>query len=163
MTPRRLLILGALAVVALVTSLLLSNQRSPHQEAAAALYPQLKDQLNAVTTVRIFKTGDTPAVELSRKETAWILSERGVYPADTAKVRKLLLALSQAKPVEEKTSNPQNYAALGVDDLSNAAASGVRVELDGIATSVKLIVGKNGPGAQSAYVRRAGEPASWLI
>ena len=64
------------------------------------------------------------------------------YPADAAKVRKLLLALAEAKPVEEKTSNPANYAALGVEDVSSADATGVRVELEGTAQPVNLIVGK---------------------
>lgn len=164
MTPRRLLILGALAIVALVTSLLLSNQRSSsHREAPAALYPDLKNQINSVSAVRIFKAGDIRAVELSRKDAGWTVSERQGYPADTAKVRRLLLALTQAAPVEEKTSNPENYAALGVEDVSNATATGVRVELDGLAKPVNLIVGKSGSGTQSAYVRRADEPASWLI
>lgn len=164
MTPRRLLILGALAAGALVTSLLLSNQRSSsHQQASAALYPDLQEQINSVSAVRIFKASDTRAVELSRKDAGWIVSERSGYPADTVKVHKLLLALAQAKPLEEKTSNPGNYAALGVEDASSATATGVRVELDGAAKPVNLIVGKSGSGAQSAYVRRAGEPASWLI
>lgn len=164
MTPRRLLILGALAIIALVASLLLSNQRSPsHQASTATLYPQLREQINSVNAVRLFKAGDARAVELLHKDAGWIVSERNGYPADTAKVRKLLLALAQAKPVEEKTSNPQNYPALGVEDVSGATATGVRVELDGAAAPVNLIVGKSGSGAQSAYVRRAGEPASWLI
>lgn len=163
MTPRRLLILGALAIVALVASLLLSNQRSASHQEMAALYPQLKAQINSVNAVRIFKAGDTRAVELLHKGADWIVSERYGYPADAAKVRKLLLSLAQAKPVEEKTSNPQNYAALGVEDVSSATATGVRVELDGIDKPVNLIVGKSGSSAQSAYVRRAGEPASWLI
>lgn len=164
MTPRRLLILGALAIVALVASLLLSNQRSPSRQASTAmLYPQLQEQINSVNAVRLFKAGDARAVELLRQDTGWIVSESAGYPADTAKVRKLLLALAQAKPVEEKTSNSQNYATLGVEDMSGATATGVRVELDGAATPVSLIVGKSGSGAQSAYVRRAGEPASWLI
>lgn len=164
MTPRRLLILGALAIGALVVSLVLSNQRSSsHQKPTTALYPQLKEQINSVKAVRLFKPGDTRAVELMQHDSGWIVSESHGYPADTAKVRKLLLALAQAKPVEEKTSNPQSYAALGVEDVSDAAATGVRVELEGVAAPVNLIVGKSGPGAQATYVRRAGEPASWLI
>lgn len=164
MTPRRLLILGAAAVVVLVGALLLSNPRSSaDQKPAGALYPDLKEQVNAVTAVRIFKAGDTQAVEVQRKDAEWNVTERSGYPADVAQVRKLLLALAQAKPVEEKTSNPENYATLGVEDVSDAKATGVRIELAGTPTPVNLIVGKSGGGANSTYVRRVGEPASWLV
>lgn len=164
MTPRRLLILGAVAVAALVGALLLSNPRSAGgQKADGALYPELKDQVNSVTGVRIFKAGDAQAVEIQRKDGQWNVTEREGFPADAAKVRKLLLALMQAKPIEEKTSNPENYATLGVEDVSHEKATGVRVELEGVAKPVNLIVGKSGGGANSTYVRRAGEPASCLI
>ena len=164
MTPRRLLILGAAAVVVLVGALLLSNPRSSaDQKSAGALYPQLKEQVNAVTAVRIFKAGDAKAVEVQRKDAEWNVVERSGYPADVAKVRKLLLALAQAKPLEEKTSNPQNYPTLGVEDVSDAKATGVRIELEGTPKAVNLIVGKAGSGANSTYVRRVGEPASWLV
>ena len=39
----------------------------------------------------------------------------------------------------------------------------MRIELVGPPKPVNLIVGKPGIGAQSSYVRRAGEPQSWLI
>lgn len=164
MTLRRLLILGATAVVALVGALLLSNPRqSEEQKPAGTLYPELEQQVNTVTAVRIFKAGDAPAVEVQRKDAEWNVVQRSGYPADVAKVRKLLLALAQAKTLEQKTSNPEHYPTLGVEDLSNVKATGVRVELQGTPQPVNLIVGKAGNGANSSYVRRAGEPASWLI
>src|SRR5437868_10925881 len=99
MTPRRLMILGGAAIVALVAALLLSTPRSADRKAADALYPGLKDQLNSVTAVRIFKAGDARAVEVHRKDSRWSVAERADYPADVSKVRKLLLALAEAKPV----------------------------------------------------------------
>ena len=60
-------------------------------------------------------------------------------------------------PIPGATSN------LGVEDTSAAAASGVRIELVGPPKPVNLIVGKPGVGAQSSYVRRAGEAQSWLV
>lgn len=163
MTSRRLLFLGAAAIAALAAALLLSNPHSSaDQKTAGALYPSLKDQIDSVNAVRIFKAGDARAVELVRKDAVWTVSERSDYPADPAKVRRLLLALVQAKPVEEKTSTPENYPTLGVEDVSNATATGVRLELEGATPPVNLIVGKSA-GANAVYVRRAGEPASWLV
>jgi hypothetical protein len=164
MSSRNLSILGLIAVLALVAGVWLANRQAttPTVESAG-LYPQLKDQLDSVTAVRIVKAGGTPAVELKRGDGGWTVSERNGYPADEAKLRKLLSNIAEAKLLEEKTSNPDNYPALGVEDISKPDASGMQVELEGTKTPVKLIVGKYASGASSHYVRRADEPTSWLI
>lgn len=164
MTSRKLLILGIVAIVAVVGGIWLAGrQTSTPTNETAVLYPELKKELDAITAVRIVQAGGTPAVELKRGETGWTISERANYPADEAKLRKLITSLTDAKLVEEKTSNPESYATLGVEDVSNTAAGGVQIEIDGPKQPPKLIVGKQGSGGQSQYVRRAGEPQSWLI
>jgi hypothetical protein len=164
MTSRNLSILGLVAVIAVVAGVWLAGrQTSTPADTTAVLYPDLKKELDAVTAVRIVKAGGTPAVELERAEGGWTVAERNNFPADDAKLRKLITSLADAKLVEEKTSNPESYKALGVEDISNAAAGGVQIEIDGAKQPLKLIVGKQASGGQSYYVRRAGEPKSWLI
>jgi hypothetical protein len=165
MTSRRLIILAALAIIVIAGALFLTRQPAPSQAGSptALLYPKLEAELATVTALSIYKPGDERAVELTGKDGNWTVTERSGYAADTAKVHRLLRAIAKAKQVEEKTSNPASYAAIGVEDLSNPKATGSRVQLSGAATPVNLIVGKTGSSAQSAYVRRAGEPASWLI
>lgn len=165
MTPRRLLILGVLAVVAIAVGLWVSygSTSSGSAQLNAPLYPALEKELDRVTAVRIFKAGDTKAVELQRSDSGWTVAERSNYPADVAKLRKFVVDLAQAAVLEEKTSNPDNYATLGVEDVSKENATGLRVELEGVSTPVNLIVGKLAPGAKSHYVRRAGESQSWLV
>lgn len=164
MTSRKLSILAIVAVIAVVAGLWLAGrQTSPPSTESAALYPDLKSEMASVTAVRIVKAGGTPALEVKRGEGGWTVAERHNYPADEAKLRKLITSLAEAKVLEEKTSNPESYSALGVEDVSDAAAGGVQIELDGPKQPVKLIVGKQAQGAQSQYVRRAGEPKSWLV
>lgn len=165
MSSRRLLTLGVIALITLIAGLWLAGRQasSPSGGSQAALYPALKEQLSSVTAIRIFTTGDKRAVELVRKDSGWTVSEREGYAADEGKVRKLLIGLADAKLYEEKTSKPENYASLGVEDIGADTAGSVRVELAGTAQPVNLLVGKRGPGAQSTYVRRVGEAQSWLI
>ena len=164
MNSRRLIVLGIAAVVAIALGLWLGGRRtSSDQEAQALLYPDLKAQLDQVTGVRIVKAGDQPGVELARRDSGWVVVDRADYPADTAKLRKLLVALAEAKVFEEKTSNPEQYASLGVEDVSTPKAGGVRIDVSGQKAPVSVIVGKPGIGAQSSYVRRAGEKPSWMI
>jgi hypothetical protein len=164
MTSRKLLILAIVAVVAVIGGIWLAGRQtsSPASESAT-LYPDLKKELDAVTAVRIVKAGGTTAVEMKRGESGWTVSERSGYPADEVKLRKLVTNLAEAKLLEEKTSSAGNYPTLGVEDVSDAAAGGMQVEIDGPKQPVKLIVGKQAPGGQSHYVRRAGEPKSWLV
>jgi len=165
MNSRRLLGLGVLAAVVLAGALLLANQRAGTSiEGGKPLYPSLKTEADSIDAVRIFKAGkgDAPTLELLRKESGWTLTQRGGYPADAARVRKLILALTDAKIAEQKTSSAQSYPKLGVEDLTAEGASGVRIEMAGGKTPVKLIVGKTGNKDQT-YVRRAGEAPSWLV
>jgi hypothetical protein len=83
------------------------------------------------------------------------------YAADSGKVRKLLLDLSALNIVEEKTRNPENYPALGVEDTTSSKATGTLVEAVTPARTFSLIVGKPS-GAKSGYVRVANTPQSLL-
>lgn len=163
MTSRNLSILGLVAVLAVAAGLWLTSRQTTTTTPSALLYPELKQQLDSITAVRILKAGGTPAVEMKRGEQGWTVAQRNDYPADEAKLRKLVIDLADAKVIEEKTSNPENYKTLGVEDISDSAASGMQLEIDGLKEPLKLIVGKYATGASSHYVRRAGEPQSWLI
>ena len=79
------------------------------------------------------------------------MSERG-YPADSGKVRKLLLDLGALDVVEEKTRTPANYPQLGVEDTTSAQATGTRVAVVTPTKVYELIVGKSSSG-KSGYVR----------
>ncbi len=164
MNPRRLLILGVVAVLATSVAVFLANRATRStQSADALLYPDLKAQADSVQAIRIFQAGDARAIEIVRAGDTWTLTERNGYPIAAVKARNLVRALASAKVLEEKTADASKYAALSVEDVSGAEAQGVRIEVEGPASPVNLIVGKSGPGGKSSYVRRAGEPASWLV
>jgi hypothetical protein len=165
MTSQRLLILIVVAIVAVGAGVWLAGRQSSSGSTAGTtvLYPELKKQLNSLTAVRIYKAGDARVVELKRQGESSTVSERDNYLADEGKFRRLVGAIADAKIYEEKTSNPEQYATLGVEDTKGNGATSIRVELVGLPKPVDLIIGKPGIGAKSTYVRRAGEPQSWLI
>lgn len=153
--------IAALAIIAIAAWLGFS--RKPDSEPAALfLFPDLKSELAKVSGVRVYKGNEELVVEAARTDSGWSVNQRHDYAGDAGKINALLLALQDAKLREEKTSNPDNYAALGVQDLS-ANATGSRIELIGIEPAVKLIVGKSDPTASGSYVRRAGDATSWLV
>jgi len=163
MTSRRLLILAVAAIVVVAGAVLLANrQTSTGGGSNELLFPALKAEADSVKAIRIYKAGDQRAIELVRDGANWSITERNGFPAASAKARRLVQALADAKTLEEKTSDPAKYASLSVEDVKGADAKGVRIELDGPKTPVNLIVGKDGPGSKSSYVRRADDKQSWL-
>lgn len=165
----RYLSLIALAVIA--AAIWTGIARTPsvqNDEQNTKLYPALAGQLAKVQTIKISKPAaqeSEPTVELTRTAAGWSLKQRSDYPADIQKANALLMGLQDAKLREEKTSNPSNYATLGVQDLTAPDATGALVELAGSELSglvVKLIVGKSDAMTHASYVRRFGEAKSWL-
>ncbi len=162
MNTRRLwgLLLATLAVI--IGAVILTNQRYARQESAGvALYPTLAKDLNGATNVTITKAGTQPAVSLRGQADHWTVAQRDDYPVDLGKLRKLLLALSDAKIAEQKTSNPASYQAIGVDDPAAAGAIGAEIKVSTRGAVYSLIVGK--PMGDGNFVRRSGEAVSYLV
>jgi Domain of unknown function (DUF4340) len=157
--------LGALIVAALLVisiALVLSTRRNTSLETRdALLFPNLAGELATVSSVDVRKGSATPAVTLLKQGEQWTVKQRANYPADVSKLRKLLLSLSDAKIVEEKTSDPGNYSVIGVDDPSKANAVGAQVDFTVKDGSHSLIVGK--PSGESNFLRRSSEKTSYLV
>jgi hypothetical protein len=145
------MLLGAALVIILLAIWVSSRKVQIADNAAGTpVLKALKAQLNDVTEVRISK-GDGSRATLRKQPTGWVVGERE-YPADTTKVRKLLIDLSSLNTVETKTSDPEKYSQLGVEDVNTPAATGTRVEAVTPQQVHGVIVGKTS-GAKSGYVR----------
>ncbi|MGH8217424.1 MAG: DUF4340 domain-containing protein [Steroidobacteraceae bacterium] len=156
--------LGALlaAGVVLIALALWVSSRNTSADAPGTnqpVLPGLEHDLNAITQVKLVK-GDGTHATLEKRATDWIVAERG-YPADSSRVRKLLLDLANLKVLEEKTSEPASYARIGVEDVTSPKASGTQIELVEPAKTVGLIVGKLS-GTDGAFVRVTGAKQSAL-
>jgi hypothetical protein len=152
----------AAALVAICGALYVSTQRYlPRDPHGLALLPSLAAELNTVTSLSVRKGGANPTVTLHKQGEQWTVAERGEYPADVPKLRKLLLALSDAKIREEKTSNPANYSIIGVEDPAKEGATGAQIELTAQDGKHDVIIGK--PAGEGNFVRRAGEKTSYIV
>jgi hypothetical protein len=163
MSTRRFLLLLSASLVVIAGAMYLSSQRHLERDPRGGnLLPGFDAQLDEITDIRLRKGGANAWVSLHRAAPGrWTVKERGDYPADLAKIRKLLLAVADARIVEEKTSNPANYPILGVDDPAGPSATGVELNLIAPASSRTLIVGK--PAAAGSFVRRGGEARSFAV
>jgi hypothetical protein len=161
MTPRRVvgLLIASAVIVAIAFWLSSRGQRSDLVTAGQPVLEGLKASVNDVTELRLAK-GDGTRVTLRKQPNAWTVVERE-YPADSGKVRKLLLDLGALTVVEEKTSDPASYERIGVEDVKSAKAAGTQIEAVTPKKTYGLIAGRSS-GMKSTYVRVSGTPKSLL-
>ena len=154
-----LLVIAALLVIG-IASFLSSRRNAPHGTHDAPLFPALAGELATVSSLDIRKGSKSPTVSLHKAGEQWTVAQRADYPADVSKLRKLLLSLSDAKIIEEKTSDPANFPLIGVDDPTSATALGTEIVFAVKDGSHTVIVGK--PSGEGNFVRRGGEKTSYL-
>ncbi len=153
-----LLVAGA-AIIAIALWVTSRNPSAGGADTNRPVLPGLEHMVNAITQVKLTK-GDGTHTTLVKKATDWIVAERG-YPADSSRVRKLLLDLVSLKVLEQKTSDPASYPEIGVEDVSSPKAGGTRIDLVEPGKTVSLIVGKLS-GTDGTFVRVAGVKQSVL-
>ncbi|HEV7359271.1 MAG TPA: DUF4340 domain-containing protein [Steroidobacteraceae bacterium] len=162
MSRQRLIALLIAALVAISGALYLSTQRNlPRDVHGTSLWPALAGELDTVTSLSVLKGGATPSVTVQKQGQEWTVAERANYPADVAKLRTLLLALSETKIREEKTSNPASYSIIGVEDPTKPGAASAQIDLTAKDGKHGVIVGKSVAGGN--FVRRAGENTSYVV
>ena len=161
MTARRVSLLFAIGILIVALAAWVSTRSQTGQDSVAGtpVLPGLKGAVNDVTRIRIAKADGTQAT-LDRRATDWVVGERG-YPADSGKLRQLLLDLASLQAVERKTSIARNYPVLGVEDVTQPKATGARVDIVSPGKTWSLIVGKSMDG-NDCYVRVAGSAQSLL-
>lgn len=170
MTPRNfvyLAIAAALSVLFAVVSFASNNQWSTGKAAGAKLFPTLVSDASQIASIEV-RQGEN-AVVLERTGGSWGLKNRGNYPADPFKVRTLLVGLAEADLIESKTRRPDRYAVLELEDPADKNAKSRNVRLLGAKGSVvgEAVIGKKrhdllGTGKSGTYVRKPGDPQTWL-
>jgi Domain of unknown function (DUF4340) len=160
---RSLLVVAVIAALCVVLAFFATRPDDSVSDAGALLVPELAESLNSVQSVRIIGAGNQPVATLERGADGWSVAEKGGYAADVVKLRQALIALSEARIVEEKTSNPDYYDRLGVQPIDAEGATGVAIAITaGDTTLPQLILGDPVNNA-GRYVRRADEATSFLI
>ena len=153
----------ALVVVTAAIFLLLPGQtgrEAPDEEAAAV--PGLEAAANALDELTVVGAGDTTIARLERDASGWRVLELAGYPADLEVLRDVIGGLARARVIEPKTDNPAYYDRLGVRDLRDPEAGGLRLDLAAGGDRWSVIVGDEAPNRGGHYLRLAGVAGSVL-
>lgn len=161
MTKKTIQVLVAI-VVALVLLIVVAERTGDISPAMQdrALLPEFVEQANATQQVRIF-TADTDPLVLRQVAGAWVTSARDDYAVDIGKLRALIIALAEARIIEEKTSNAERYEKLGVADPEDGG-KGTKIIVDGENFTHAVIFGESAQG-NLRYARLADEETSYLV
>ncbi len=168
---RTLLILLVLAVVSVV--LAVWSWRTTHAVLVEPgrgepLLPALESRGSDAAEIEIVVDDGKDRLRLIRKGERWYAGP-DLYPADSAKVRKLLLGLLRLRKAEPKTRLAKNYRALDVETPGKKGAQGTRVIVRDSKGQViaDVILGKPaydrlGVGRSGQYVRLTDQERVWL-
>jgi len=139
----------------------------PEIVAGSLMFPDLAPALQQASRIEITSKGKT--VVIAKKGDVWGVADLGGYRVQGAKLREMLTGLTELRIVEPRTSDPEQFARLGLDDPAKP---------DGTATLLRVLGGDDKPlleiitghrrmrtqgnVPESIYVRRPGENRSYL-
>ncbi len=155
-----------LLVTAVVAVLVMLVPGKTSRESALQkqhVLPDLAAQVNDIDFVHLSGAGTKTIVTLNRRSGKWLVAESSDYRADWPVLRQLLSDLAAAEIIEAKTSNPELYSRLGVEDTDGPDAQGVLIEFAEETGLPSLIVGNKAQGRVGQYVRLPGNAKSLLI
>ncbi len=155
-----------LLVTAVVGVLVLLLPGKTSRESALQkhhLLPELATRVNDIDYLHLSSSGGKTIVTLNRKGGKWLVAESSDYRADWTVIRQLLSDLAAAEIIEAKTSNPELYSRLGVEDTDGLNAQGTRIDFAEETGLPSLIVGNKAQGRAGQYVRLPGSAESLLI
>ena len=165
---RSILVLAAVTAVAV--GAVLSVDRGSNMVAGSGelVFPALLDRVNDVARVRV--TGNEGAFTLARDGEAWVVEEKERYPAEPDRMHTLILGAAGLRRVEPKTSNPERYPQLRLEDPAGGDARSARFVLEDAsgAELARWVLGdrrpsKSDPGRTELYIRTGDDPQAWLV
>lgn len=164
---RHILILASIAVIFIIATFFSEPTDIEISGAGDNVFPELLPRVNDATYIKIQTNQDT--LTLTKDQDTWTVKENDNYPASINKVRELVLGVGNLKRVEPKTKKPENYARIGLQNVTEEGATSTQITI--IAGSDKkladLIIGNSKPAKSDAtqksyYIRAMDDPQSWL-
>ncbi|MCB1511282.1 MAG: DUF4340 domain-containing protein [Hyphomicrobiaceae bacterium] len=170
MEPKHFNMLAVAAVVSLITAGIVHgayNNWQAEKVTGQKLFEGFDKGANKVGRVMLQK--GKAKLTLQKDGKGWVVLERSGYPVDSAKVRALLVNLANTELVEPKTRVASRYSLLELGDPARDDAKSTLVALaDERGKAIAdVVIGKRKPGAfgqgkPGTYIRRPGNPQSWL-
>ena len=136
------LVVAILSVVAAVAVVVDRPTSTVDPQSREPVFAELRDNPDEVSRLTISSRFDT--FTFVRENGVWRAPDKYNYPVDSNDVRELVVKLSDMRFIERKTSNPERFDRLEVDDIDGELSEAVlvRVANAGDETLAEAIVGR---------------------
>ena len=161
------LALIVITIIVVVAAIWVGIKPTVQNQSGVKLFPELLKQINNIT--EITGTTNDAAFTVQRLNDQWVVKEKSNYPADPIAIRNFLLGAANLKRLQPKTSNPDLYPKIGVQDVTAKDSKSVQYVLKNDSTVIADgLFGKQRPAKADSsrdefYVRLLGDPQSWLV
>jgi len=168
MNVKNLSILAIITIVVVISAMVATEEKIKPVEREK-LFHLSTSTLQDISEIEVQSHDET--ITLMRDNTGqWRIKEKQNYPATSNQVHQLLIGLADLQVIEAKTSNPEFYAKLGVEDITANDAQSALLSLKTASeqTVVSLIVGNDKVAKidntrKAIYVRKQDEAQTWLV
>jgi len=169
MNRNRLVIFAFVTIAVVIAAVAVNRQRAPTTTLEKQhLFPALAEKVNDVHSLELSRHNEK--LLITRRGGQWHIQQADGYPADFSRIRETVIAVADLLVLSEKTSNPELYERLGVEDPAREDADSVLLTLldASEAPLVSLIVGrqrrsKSPQDTPGLYVRLPGESTTLLV
>ncbi len=163
MNPKLVLGLGILALIMLTLALMIGRELAgPEDQRDEPLVPELREQVNDIKAIDIVGPDGETVATLRRERERWRVQEKSGFEANFRLIHDLLRDLAEARRRDERTSNPEWYARLGVADPGVEGSEGMLVRFPDTDLP-EVIIGVADQAGIGRFARLRGEERSWLI
>lgn len=168
MKSKKIGLLAGITIVGILLAVFANREPSSSlPQSGQLLFPDLMSVVNDVNEV-VIETKDQ-TITLVRGEKSWGVKEKASYRADVEKVKQAIIGLADLRIHEPKTQNPELYERLGLQDKDQEGSTSktVTVKTADNSKTAKLVMGnqrpaKGNPRMSDIYVRKPGDPQTWL-
>ena len=132
------------------------------------VFPALRSNPDSAAKIEV--NSRFGSFSMVRTDGKWSTPDRFDYPIDERDIRRLIVSISDMRYIERKTSRPDRFARLEVDDVDgiNAESAFLRISDSGGSVLAESIIGR--PSARfidgsssGTYIREPGTNVVWLV
>lgn len=179
MNPKNLAVLALLTVVLVAAALVVSRPKgsdTPRPDAAEirSMLPDIAPKAQGVTAIEMKDSTRTLTFKRADAKAPWTLADKFNYPALADRVNTVLGTIAGLRIAEDKTSKPERYAMIGVDEPGKPGSTGKLVTLKDASGTVvaSIIVGNSAEAGapdpisrnrSAFYARKVDDPQSYLV
>lgn len=165
MKTNSLIILVLALVIAVAASVFLTRDDTSQGLIPQPLLGEFEEQLTSLQSLEL-RSHDQVVFSAEKVDDQWFathLSTENRFPANFDSLSEFIGVANDAKLLEAKTQNVENYSRLGVEDLVTESAQSRLLTLQSQNANFEVLVGNTSSNGLGTFVRIPSSRQSWQL